>query len=347
MDHGLRIFSAIAEGTADHDLLPVGLEDPELQEKGGLQSSHCVCMIMPSRSTISCPGLPRCAAALINSFTCLSRKLVGTIEFAARSCRSQTHSKEQRDFMNRVFQCLFLYAAFASSALAQKGGEVTPEQPPLGDFNTIAFTMSDANSNTLSMDSSWGHVTIDTVTNTAYLATPGGIQEFSTSSALSAAGISPSNVDFSQGFPGIDRSMLTYDPWDEDANDVLGPCALSPCVTDYDPVDGRIVLVPVVEYEHPGLDPAVVEDAIAFENWQEERCEEFNESVINSSLEAPAVGAACALFETGGGAIVCAGGLIKQAWDASRRASSMTDCKAAYPGPGQWRGSTLPKGYGQ
>ena len=254
--------------------------------------------------------------------------------------------------MRGLLKCIFIYVGFVSVASAGPGqGPLSPEEPPnIGEFNVINFTLSDADSHILSMDSSSGLVTIDTLTNTIYLTTENGIREFSTSSALSAAGFNPSAIDFSQAFPGVDRSMLTMNPWNNNGAGAIGPCALSPCRTDYDPIDGRRILVPIVDYQqdtgrYPGLDPEVERDAIGFNNWREQRCDDFHDSVIASSAEAPGVALSCALTETVVGGFVCAGGLGKQAWDANRRASAMTDCNATYPGPGRWKGSTLPKGY--
>lgn len=108
------------------------------------------------------------------------------------------------------------------------------------------------------------------------------------------------------------------------------------------------ILVPVIDYNTPPVvDAALTADMREFSNWRQERCDDFNESVIAPTVGAPAVGVSCAVGEDLISLLICAGGLINEAHQSSQRASAASDCNSSYPGPGRWSGSTLPQGYGQ
>jgi hypothetical protein len=108
------------------------------------------------------------------------------------------------------------------------------------------------------------------------------------------------------------------------------------------------ILSPAIDYNSPpSVDATLTADMRAFSNWRQERCEDFNTSVITSSAAAPATGVVCAVGEDLISLLVCAGGLIGEAHQASQRASAASDCNSSYPGLGRWEESTLPRGYGQ
>lgn len=253
--------------------------------------------------------------------------------------------------MKGAFLGLFVWMLSATTAVAAEppgGGPLTPGQPP-GSFEAFNLrqNFSQKSAGTIAMKSNWGNITIDTVTSRVYLGTSSGVREFTVNNALTAAGLNPTAFNFQQAYPGLNRTVLSIDDeWGP--NEVIGPCALSPCFHDWDPVTGNRILVDLIQYNEPAApDARLVEDMRGFKNWREGRCQAFNESVIQSSAEAAPTSVGCVAVETGIGGLVCAGGLIKQAYDASRRAGQMTDCKSAYPGPGKWPGSTLPQGYGE
>lgn len=253
--------------------------------------------------------------------------------------------------MKGAYLGLFVWMLSATTAIAAEppgGGPHTPTQPPgtFAAFN-LRQNFTQKSAGTIALKSNWGNLTVDTVTNRAYLATSSGVREFTVNSALTAAGLNPSAFNFQQAYPGLNRTVLSMDD-DWGPNQVIGPCALSPCFIDWDPVDGNRILVDLITYNPPpGPDARLVEDMRGYRNWREGRCDEFDASVVQSSVESAPVSAGCVAIETGIGGLVCAGGLIKQAYDASRRAGQMTDCHSSYPGPGKWPGSTLPQGYGQ
>lgn len=203
----------------------------------------------------------------------------------------------------------------------------------------------DKTSNIITMRSNWGNVSLDTLTRTAYIARSSGVSQFSFTTALTAARYNPANFNFNDAYPGLERPIMSFeDGWEQP----FGPCDLSPCIDYWDPVDGNRIKVPLINYTMPSApDAALVGDLGEFSNWKQQRCSEFNQSVINSSAEAPATALACAAAETPITAAACGGALIKQAYDASKRAGMATDCGSSYPGPGKWPGSKLPKGYGQ
>jgi hypothetical protein len=98
-------------------------------------------------------------------------------------------------------------------ALPSGGGDLIDQEPPdlSQEFDKFG-TFADRGNMTLTMGSNFGTLTVDAVTRTGYLTTSNGIQEFSVNSALTTAGLNPSNYDFHSAFPGIDRNVMTIDP---------------------------------------------------------------------------------------------------------------------------------------
>ena len=240
----------------------------------------------------------------------------------------------------------FFLSALWTSAFAGNGEEIYDQMPDLGDQEfRMTYGYMDRVGGTLTLDSNFGLLTVDPVTSTAYLSTGSGIAEYPLGSALSAAGLNPSTLDFSTAFPGTDTSLFIINQ-NDDWPGVIPPCALVPCQREWDPVDSAWVYPSTLQYDFANPDPRLVQDHIAFENWRDERCDDFNESVIESSVAAGPTAAACTL-DGWASELACAGGLIHQAYEVGRRNSAMTDCNSEYPGPGRWEGSNLPRNHGQ
>ncbi len=249
--------------------------------------------------------------------------------------------------MKGAFVGLVVWMLSAQIVMATEPDDVlTPTKPPpYGQPFDMRSNMMDKGAHLITMRSNWGNITLDTLTQRAYLTRSSGVSEFSFTTGLTAARYNPADFNFNNAYPGLDRPILSLE---DGLHQPFGPCDLSPCQEQWDPIDGNFIKVPIIGYNMPPApDANLTGDMRAFSNWRQGRCDAFNESVLNSSLEAPATATVCAMAETPITAAACGGALIKQAYDASKRVGQGTDCNASYPGPGKWPGSTLPQGYGQ
>lgn len=251
---------------------------------------------------------------------------------------------------------MLLIAVATSGAAHADSGGLSDHEAPAENAPPVEISSGlSRDQSVVEFHSNYGSGAIDFTTDRIYISTPSGIAEHSFSHALSSAGLNPSGYTADAAFPGIPRSVSMA----ASGQEVMGPCAMSPCVREFDRLSGQYVYVSTINFDDrsrtgSGYDSPdgnvrfnIEVDMRNFDNWRQDRCESFNDSVAGSTIEAPITATGCAAFETGAGLLVCIGGVGKQIFDNIQRVSMMTDCSATYPGPGRWKNSGLPKNYGQ
>jgi hypothetical protein len=246
-----------------------------------------------------------------------------------------------------LFPVLFalLLPAVAQAGLPNGGDENWNQEPGLGDdVYELQGAWTDRSNSMIHFESSGSNVTIDTQTNRAYFANGAQLIEVYIPTTLAAGGFD-SSLNFQDVYPGAGNNLYMTGILGDGP---IGPCDLSPCVNDWDPITGSPILVDVWEADDFNLqDFLVAQDQIDFNNWRERECQAFDDSLARSLTSAPAVGIACAAGEGIGPETACAAGWLQEIYQVTRRASQGANCGSQYPGPGRWRGSTLPQGYGQ
>lgn len=123
-------------------------------------------------------------------------------------------------------------------------------------------------------------------------------------------------------------------------DDLGGPCDLAPCTPFFSPM-GPIYYKQDAHSDTVGNAGVVEQEQFAedFKQWAAERdeaCEDWTLSGVTLSSIGGPTAYACAAFETGAGAVVCAGGLLAFAVEWWEYSEQLEQCSASYPGPGNW-----------
>jgi ribosomal protein S27E len=184
-----------------------------------------------------------------------------------------------------------------------------------------------------------------------------------------ALGFNVDNVRRAQSV--LDRQDFTVRQWQfSPPTGAPGPCDLGPCYRDVTGGFNREIGLPD---RFTGLINGLRQgDYQAFNRFRESQCQAMRGTQITGGAGLVAAGAGCGtvLLEfTGGGAAVggaagggigaapgagigavlgglaCLAGSVIVASEAAELQRQTRDCKSQYPGPGNWEGSTLPRGF--
>ena len=179
-----------------------------------------------------------------------------------------------------------------------------------------------------------------------------------------ALGFNVDNVRRAQSV--LNRQDFTVRQWQfSPPSGLPGPCDLGPCYRDVTGGFNREIGLPD---RYTGLIDGLRQgDYQAFNRFRASQCQAMRGSQITIGAGVVAAGAGCGTvlleFVAGGaavggvgagpgagigaalGGLSCLAGSVIVASEAAERQRQARDCNSEYPGPGNWEGSTLPRGF--